>query len=179
MTIRRAVVVVAYSALAIAQPLSASPPQAIVSLQVPPPTTSGAWGPLALIVLDRDRALPTGGWTCGELPLDPDEICLGASIVEGDGQIVRYLSAPTVGWVREGPRQRFRFIGGHAVRWVDSQRSMAIVEQTSSGYRWVVWSAPIVRGRACFSQAVVDRFHITPTQPFIRHGDEANCIRVR
>ena len=179
LTTCREVVVGAFAALAAAQPLSASSPQAIVSLQLPPPTASGAWGPLALIVLDRDRALPTGDWTCGEVELDPDEICLGASIVEGPGQIVRYLSAPTDGWVREGPRQRFRFIGGHAVRWVDSRRSMAIVEQTSSGYRWVVWTAPIVRGHACFSQAVVDRFHITPTQPFIRHRDEANCIRVR
>ena len=132
-----------------------------------------------MIVLDRDRALPTGDWTCGAIELDPEEICLGADIVEGEGQIVRYLSAPTEGWLRNGARQRFRFIGGHAVRWVDSRRSVALVEQTNMGYRWVVWTATIERGHACFPQAVVDRFHIVPTHPFIRYGDETNCVRVR
>lgn len=177
---RRAAMGAVIAALVAAQPLAGSAPQAVVSLQAPPPATAGAstWGPIALIVLDRDRALPTGNWFCPDSD-DPNEICLGASIVEGPGQIVRYLSAPTEGWVREGPRQRFRFIGGHAVRWIDSRRSMAIVEQTTSGYRWVVWTAPIVRGHACFPQAVVDRFRIVPTQPFVERGDEANCIQVR
>jgi hypothetical protein len=104
---------------------------------------------------------------------------LGASIVEGDGQIVRYLSAPTAGWVRGGARQRFRFIGGHAVRWVDSRRSVAIVEQTASGYRWVAWSTAVERGWACFPQAVVDRFQIRPTRPFETRGEAINCIMVR
>jgi len=178
--VRCAAVVAVIAALTAAQPLVASAPQAVASLQLPPSATTAAstWGPIALIVLDRDRAFPTGDWFCPDSD-DPNEICLGDSIVEGDGQIVRYLSAPTEGWVRGGLRQRFRFVGGHAVRWVDAVRSVAIVEQTDKGYRWVAWSTAIERGWACFPQAVVDRFQITPTRPFETRGEAINCIMVR
>lgn len=164
---------------AAAQPLAANPPEAVASLQVPPPTGTAAssWGPIALIVLDRDRALPTGGWFCPDSN-DPNEICFGASIVEGPGQIVRYLSAPTEGWLRGGARQRFRLTGGHAVRWVDSLRSVAIVEQTAEGHRWVAWSTPVDRGWACFPQTVIDHFRIVPTRPFRMRNDQPNCLRV-
>lgn len=174
---RAATALVLGGTITLAQPLSASAPDAVASLQIPSPTVNGPWGPLALIVLDRDRALPTGDWFCPESD-DPEEICLGASIVEGNGQIVRYLSAPTEGWTRNGLVQRFRFIGGHAVRWVDSSRSVAIVEQTEKGYRWIVWSGTIERGFACFPQAIVDNFHIMPVRPFTQRGSENNCIRV-
>ena len=146
-------------------------------LQAPPATANGTWGPLAAIILDRDRALPTGASFC-PVSDDPNEICFGEAVVEGEGEIIRYLSAPTEDWTRSGLRQRFRFIGGHAVRWVDAPRSVAIVEQTDKGYRWVVWSAPINHGFACFPQAVVESFRITPIRPFTQRGSEEHCIRL-
>ena len=160
-----------------AQPSAARSGEALVSLQIPSPTVNGPWGPLALIVLDRDRAVPTDEWFCPASD-DPDEFCVGADIVEGRGQIIRYLSAPTEGWTRGGLIQRFRFIGGHAVRWVDSSRSVAIVEQTDKGYRWVVWFAAIEHGFACFPDAIVEHFHIVPVRPFTQRGSETMCIRV-
>lgn len=159
-------------------PAAASNRASIASLTVPPATANGPWGALALIVLDRDRAYPSGGSFCPASD-DVDDICLGADLVEGPGEIVRYLAPTTEGWVRQGRRQRFRFIGGHAVRHVDSVRSVAIVEQTEKGYRWVVWSAPLERGRACFPQDVVERFNIVPTRPFETVGDATHCVRVR
>jgi hypothetical protein len=175
---RRAAAWAALFASAAALPAAASNTRPIVSLTVPPATANGPWGALALIVLDRDRAYPSGGYFCPASD-DPNVICHGASIVEGSGQIIRYLSVPTEGWVRTGARQRFRFVGGHAVRWVDSPRSVAIIEQTEAGHRWVAWAAPIQRGWICFPQSVVDHFDIVSARPFQPRGEEPNCLSVR
>lgn len=162
-----------------AAPAAADGPSApIASLQLPPPTASGPWGPLALVVIDRERARPTGGALCPPSD-DPDEVCLGYEIVEGGGEIIRYLAPPSAGWQRTGRRQRFRFTGGHAVRWVDSPRSVAIIEQTEAGHRWVAWSTEVERGWACFPQTVIDHFQLVPTQPWRGHDGQTHCIRVR
>lgn len=164
--------------------LAASPASAdgnstpIARLQLPQQTATGPWGPLALAVIERDRARATGRYTCPPTD-DPDEICLGYEIVEGGGEIIRYLAPPTAGWQRQGRRQRFRFTGGHATRWVDSPRSVAIIEQTEAGHRWVAWSTPVERGWACFPQTVIDHFQLVPSQPWREYGGQPHCIRVR
>jgi hypothetical protein len=142
------------------------------------PDTPG-WGPIVLAVVDHDRARPTGGYYCP--PLGPDEreedaICAGASLVEGPADIVRYLSPRPDGWRDPGPRPRIRFIGAHAVRWVDSGRQIAILEQTDKGYLWRVWSAGVDRGWACFPEQVVREFRLTSRLGLRARGDESHCV---
>lgn len=177
LTMRVGVALAAIVAALAASPAAADGPSvSIASLQVPPATANGPWGPLALVVIDRDRARPSGGYYCPPTE-DPEDICLGHEIVEGGGEIIRYLAPPTEGWLRTGRRQRFRFTGGHAVRWVDSPRSVAIIEQTEAGHRWIAWSTPLERGWACFPQTVVDHFQLVPSHPWQDHEGKQNCIR--
>lgn len=142
----------------------------------------GSWGPVVLAIVDHSRARPSGGYYCP--PPEPGEteedeaICLGADFVEGPATIVRYLSPRPDGWRDPGPRPRVRFIGGHAVRYVDAGRQLAILEQTDQGYLWRAWSTRVVELWACFPDAVVSSFRLTSRLPFQTRGGAANCVNV-
>lgn len=139
------------------------------------------WGPLVLAVIDHDRARPSGGYWCP--PVGPEEseddyTCFGASLVEGPATIIRYLSPRPEGWRDPGPRPRVRFIGGHAVRYVDAGRQLAILEQTDGGYLWRAWSTDIDRGWACFPDEVVTSFHLTSRLGLQPRGQASNCVNL-
>lgn len=165
----------ALSLLATAAPAS---PREIFTIGTP--DTPG-WGPIVLAVVDHGRARPSGGYYCP--PLGPDEreednICLGASLVEGPATVVRYLSPRPEGWRDPGPRPRIGFIGGHAVRWVDAGRQLAILEQTDQGYLWRVWSTSVDRGWACFPDQIVSSFRLTSRLPLRPRGGHDNCVNL-
>lgn len=137
----------------------------------------GTWGRLVLAVVDHGRAYPSGGYWCPD-DEDADTVCLGADLVEGPADIVAYLSPRPAGWRDPGPRPRVRFIGGHAVRWVDAGRRLAILEQTSGSYLWRVWSVPVERGWACIDPLIVQRFSLTTQLRFRRRGPSEHCFRL-
>lgn len=139
------------------------------------------WGPLVLAVVDHDRATPSGGYWCpqpGPDESEDDYICLGASLVEGPATIVRYLSPRPEGWRDPGPHLRVRFIGGHAVRYVDAGRQVAILEQTDQGYLWRSWSTSVDNGRACFPDTIVSSFRLTSRLRLQSRGQENNCVNL-
>jgi predicted DNA-binding transcriptional regulator AlpA len=137
----------------------------------------GQWGRLVLAVVDHDRARPTGGSFCPP-PEGPDEICLGASIVQGSAEILRYLSPRPEGWRDPGRFPQVRFIGGHAVRWVDAGVRLEILEQTAENYLWRVWSASIEDDLVCLPQALVARFQIRTRIRYRARAGLANCFRL-
>lgn len=143
---------------------------------------SPGWGRIVLAVVDHDRARPSGGYYCP--PPGPGEteeeasICLGADFVEGPATIVRYLSPRPEGWRDPGSRPRVRFIGGHAVRYVDAGRQLAILEQTDKGYLWRSWSTAIDHGWACFPDTVVSSFRLTSRLRLQPRGQASNCVNL-
>jgi hypothetical protein len=139
------------------------------------PPTEGTWGPIVLVVIEHRRAYPTGGYWCP--PVD-EGMCLGASLVQGSARVVRYLSRRPEGWRDPGPVPQVRFIGGHAVRWVDAGVRLAILEQTDGGYLWRAWSSPADRGWACFDPEVISGFQITSQLRLRARGESINCFRL-
>jgi hypothetical protein len=137
----------------------------------------GQWGRLVLAVVDHNRALPTGGSYCPP-PEGPDEICLGASIVQGSAEIVRYLSPRPQGWRYPGRFPQVRFIGGHAVRWVDTGMRLEILEQTAENYLWRVWSASVDDDLVCLPPALIARFQIRTSLRYRSRAGQENCFRL-
>lgn len=141
------------------------------------PAGDSGWGPIVLAVIDQNRARPTGGSYCPPSD-DPEEICLDASIVEGSSETVRYLSQRPEGWRDPGRFPRVRFIGGHAVRWVDAGRQLAVLEQTNNGYLWRSWSTSVGSDEICLPSALIDRFRITARIPLSVGADGSRCFRL-
>jgi hypothetical protein len=137
----------------------------------------GQWGRLVLAVVDHNRALPAGGSYCPP-PEGPDEICLGASIVQGSAKIIRYLSPRPQGWRYPGRFPQVRFIGGHAVRWVDTGVRLEILEQTAENYLWRVWSASVDDDLVCLPQALIARFQIRTSLRYRSRAGQENCFRL-
>jgi predicted DNA-binding transcriptional regulator AlpA len=139
--------------------------------------TEGQWGRLVLAVVDHGRARPTGGSYCPP-PEGPDEICLGASIVQGSAEIVRYLSPRPEGWRYPGRFPQVRFIGGHAVRWVDAGVRLEILEQTAENYLWRVWSVPAGDDLVCLPRDLIARFRIRTSIRYRSRAGQENCFRL-
>ena len=135
------------------------------------------WGPLVLAVIDHNRARPSGGYYCPP-PVDEDEICLGAAFVQGSAASIRYLSPRPPGWRHPGRFPQVRFIGGHAVRWVDADVRLAILEQTDSGYLWRVWSTSARDDLVCLPRQIIERFRIRTRIAYRSHAGQENCFRL-
>ncbi|MGH6788008.1 MAG: hypothetical protein ACREBO_14365 [Novosphingobium sp.] len=146
-----------------------------VTLAVP---DEPGWGPLRLVLVDHDRAYPDGDFYC---PPDPDEqsICLGADYVRGPVRIARYLSPGSPDWRFPGRKPIVRFIGGHAVRFVDAGLKVELLEQTDSGYLWRVWAGEVERGWVCFPDNLIERFKLQPARGWTARGEEQNCLRLK
>ncbi len=142
-------------------------------------TPKGESGPVILALIDLERGYPNGGWICPPESDDGEEsICLGASIVMHSGRVGRrYGGSDNVdpGW----RAARFKAIGGHAVRWVEGGRWLAIIEQTDENYYYVQWKTAAVRNRFCLPQTVIDRYNIEATPRFTLNRDGDRCYAVK
>lgn len=138
---------------------------------------SSPWGPIVLAVVEHNRARPSGGYYCPP-PVEEDEICLGSAFVQGSAEIIRYLSARPAGWRYPGRFPQVRFIGGHAVRWVDAGVQLAILEQTQSGYLWRVWATTARDDLVCLPPQIIERFQIRTRIRYRSHGGAENCFRL-
>lgn len=125
------------------------------------PLKSG-WGPVALAIvsLEQGYPVPDTNYCPTEEGADPaKQICLGASLADHRGHIVRLLAAtPNFGNGKD--MRRFRQIGTHAMREIDGGRLIAVLEKTDKGYFWMPWVAPLDHGTACLPSDLIATFAI-------------------
>lgn len=171
-------------ALAVAAALAPAPvlAQASPGFAIERPSEDG-WGPVALAIVSLGRGYPVPGKSyCAPPPDDlPQEekdrwICLGASIADHKGRIVRLLAASPDFLPFE--ERHFQRIGAHAMRWMSGGTMIAVIEKTKDGYGWMPWTRPLSGKEACLDRALIERFAIK-LPPAGRVGsDNSYCIAV-
>lgn len=139
-------------------------------------TPQGSSGPVILALIETERGYPNGDWYCEPDP-DPESICLGADIVIHPGAVVReYGRSANV-----DPRWRaakFKQIGGHAVRWVEGGRWLAVIEQTDADYYYIQWKTDASSGRFCLPQTVIDHYRLEARPDFKLNEAGDHCYPV-
>lgn len=135
-------------------------------------------GPVVLAEIRTRRGYPNGEWWC---PPDTDwetDICLGASIIIAPGKLIRRLGAtPDADAIYE--RGKFKFIGGHAVRYVDGGHYVAAIEQTDEDYWYIQWQVPVEKGRFCISPDAIVHYGMTSELPATIDEDGGRCFSLR
>lgn len=135
-------------------------------------------GPVVLAEIRLERGYPNGESWC---PADTNwetDICLGADLVIHKGRVVRKLGADA-GADPVYERDRFKQIGGHAVRYVGGGRRVAFIEQTDKDYWFMQWSAPVEKGRFCLPADAIEHFGVESDLAFTAGENGARCYFLR
>ena len=135
-------------------------------------------GPVALAEIRLKRGYPNGESWC---PADIDwetEICLGSSIVMAKGRVIRRLGASD-DLDPQWDRRKFKYIGGHAIRWAEGGHWVAVVEQTDQDYWFVQWKAPILDGRFCIHPSAAAFYGMASGLSHTTSEDGSRCYSLR
>lgn len=135
-------------------------------------------GPIALAEIRLKRGYPNGESWC---PPDIDwetEICLGSSIVIAPGRVIRRLGASD-DLDPQWNRRKFKYIGGHAIRWAEGGHWVAIIEQTDQDYWYVQWKAPIRDGRFCIHPRAAEFYGMASDLAYTSDDDGSRCYSLR
>lgn len=135
-------------------------------------------GPVVLAEVRTRRGYANGEWWCPPDTNWETDICFGANIIFAPGKVQRRLGATPdadTGYARS----KFKFIGGHAVRYVKGGHYVAAIEQTDEDYWYIQWQAPVEKGRFCISSQAAEHFGVTSDLPYTASEDGARCYSLR
>jgi hypothetical protein len=134
-------------------------------------------GPVLLAIIERGRGYPNGDSWCPPDTNWETDICLGASIVIARGRIVRILGASE----NVDPKWRsrkFKAIGGHAIRYMEGGRALAVIEQTDQDYYYVQWTTETKNNRFCLPQSMIDHYKLATDMRFAENKDGEHCYKL-